>query len=297
MSALPPAAQRTVRVAGARVRVWEAGEGEPLLFLHGWGLSPLPYAEGLRRLAATGVRVVAPSLPGFAGSDPFPLTQLTLAAHADRVAGLLDVLGVTEPVHLAGHSFGGGVALQLAGDRPERVRSLTLLNTVGGCAPDPWAQATAWLRSAPGTLLELTPEAVVRSGRAVLRAYLPNALQRPLTLALTVRLALTACLADTAATLAATGLPVLTVFSEQDEVVAPGALARLGAPVRVRWVPGRHGWPLVAPGDLSAVLADAVRAVPAAAPAPAPAPAPLAALIPAQRQPVRAAVRPSVRPG
>lgn len=296
MSALPPAAQRTVRVAGARVRVWEAGEGEPLLFLHGWGLSPLPYAEGLRRLAATGVRVVAPSLPGFAGSDPFPLTQLTLAAHADRVAGLLDVLGVTEPVHLAGHSFGGGVALQLAGDRPERVRSLTLLNTVGGCAPDPWAQATAWLRSAPGTLLELTPEAVVRSGRAVLRAYLPNALQRPLTLALTVRLALTACLADTAATLAATGLPVLTVFSEQDEVVAPGALARLGAPVRVRWVPGRHGWPLVAPENLSAVLADASGPCPRQRPH-QPAPAPLAALIPAQRQPVRAAVRPSVRPG
>ena len=48
---------RTVDVEGCRIRVMEAGEGEPLLFLHGWGLSPRTYAEGITRLTRTGVRV------------------------------------------------------------------------------------------------------------------------------------------------------------------------------------------------------------------------------------------------
>ena len=149
-------AWRTVDVDGARVRVLEAGEGPLLLFLHGWGLSPRAYAEGVLRLTAAGVRVLAPCLPGFGGSDGPGLASVDLPAYADRVARLLDVLGVDEPVFVAGHSFGGGVALQLATDRPDRVRALTLVNAVGGAPGGRRGMVDAsWLRWAVGTLGEL----------------------------------------------------------------------------------------------------------------------------------------------
>ncbi|TBR17610.1 MAG: alpha/beta fold hydrolase, partial [Chitinophagaceae bacterium] len=121
---------RDVLVDDAVMRVMEAGDpdADPLLFLHGWGLSPRCYADGICRLTAGGVRVIAPCLPGFGGSDGPPLSGIDLPAYAHRVGRLLDVLGVERPVFVAGHSFGGGVGLQLATERPERVRSLTLIN-------------------------------------------------------------------------------------------------------------------------------------------------------------------------
>ena len=98
---------------------------------------PACYADGVSRLTAAGVRVVAPCLPGFGGSDPLPLHRAGLADYAHRIARLLEVLGEDGPVFVAGHSFGGGIALQLATERPDLVRSLTLVNPVGGGAlPD-----------------------------------------------------------------------------------------------------------------------------------------------------------------
>ena len=116
---------RRVEVDGCSMRVMEAGEGEPLVFLHGWGLSPRTYEQGITRLTAGGVRVIAPALPGFGGSDGPPLLRIDLKAYSRRIAGLIDALALEEPVFLVGHSFGGGVALQLATDRPDLVRSLT----------------------------------------------------------------------------------------------------------------------------------------------------------------------------
>jgi pimeloyl-ACP methyl ester carboxylesterase len=122
MTARGVATWRTVQVDGAAVRLMEAGDPshETLLFLHGWGLSPRAYADGITRLTAAGVRVLAPALPGFGGSDGPPLTGVDLPAYAARIGRLLDVLEVEHPVFVVGHSFGGGVALQLATDRPER---------------------------------------------------------------------------------------------------------------------------------------------------------------------------------
>ena len=114
---------RTVDVDGAAMRVMEAGTGDPLLFLHGWGLSPRTYAAGVTRPTAAGVRVIAPCLPGFGGSDGPPLRHVDMLAYGTRVGRLLDVLGIERPVFVAGHSFRGGVAIQLC-DRPTRAGAL-----------------------------------------------------------------------------------------------------------------------------------------------------------------------------
>lgn len=242
-----------VLVDGAVVRVMEAGDplAPPLLFLHGWGLSPAAYADGVSRLTAAGVRVVAPCLPGFGGSDALPLHRAGLADYAHRVVRLLEVLGEDGPVFVAAHSFGGGVALQLATARPDLVRSLTLVSSVGG-------GASGWPARAVGLLGELTPATVTRSATSLLRDFLPNLLRAPVTLAASARLALTASLAEQARALVRAGVPVLFVWSDDDRIVAPGSLAGVAAQLPAEVVHGRHGWLLTEPAAFAELVRNAL---------------------------------------
>ena len=253
------ASWRDVEVDGATVRVMEAGRGDPLLFLHGWGLTPRAYAQGITRLTGAGVRIIAPCLPGFGGSDALGLTRVGLAGYAERVGRLLDVLEVEHPVFVAGHSFGGGVAIRLATDRPERVRSLTLVNTVGG-APGRRAGLvnTSWLRWAAGTLGELNGTGLVRAAPSLLRDYLPNVVRRPAAMALSARLALTASLSREVEALVAQGTPVLFIWADSDRVVAPGALADVVTALPAEVIEGRHGWLLTDPEEFATLMHNAL---------------------------------------
>ena len=247
-----------VLVDGAVVRVMEAGDplAAPLLFLHGWGLSPACYADGVSRLTAAGVRVIAPCLPGFGGSDPLPLHRAGLADHAHRIARLLEVLGEDGPLFVAGHSLGGGIALQLATERPDLVRSLTLVNPVGGGGLP--TSPTEWLSWAAGAAGELRPASVARSARSVLRAFLPNLLRAPVSLAVSARLALTASLADQARALVVGGVPVLFVWGDDDRLIARGSLAGVVAQLPAQVVRGRHGWLLTEPAAFAELLRNAL---------------------------------------
>ena len=166
-------------------------------------------------------------------------------------------------VDVAGHSFGGGVALQLARDRPRQVRGAHPAQP-GRRRERPRRRRPCGWAGRPAPPPSCCPGALARSAPAVLRAFLPN-LSRPLTLALTARLALSAALGPTAEALVAGGLPVAVVWSDRDRLLAPGALARVaGLPAqRVR---GSHGWLLDAPEEFAQVLRDALAAT--AAPAP-----------------------------
>jgi pimeloyl-ACP methyl ester carboxylesterase len=249
--------EHDVVVDGAVVRVLEAGDptAPTLLFLHGWGLTPACYLDGIYRLTAAGVRVVAPCLPGFGGSDALPLDRVDLPAYAFRVARLLEALGEDGPVFVAGHSFGGGVALQLATDRPDLVRSLTLVCSVGGARR---SRPASWAGWAAGALAELDPQALARCAPSVLRAFLPNVVRRPVTLALTARLALTAALGEQAQALVAGGVPVLFVWGDRDRLIARGALGDVVAPLPAQVVRGRHGWLLDQPEQFADLLRNAL---------------------------------------
>lgn len=255
---LPEPTWRTVGVDGARVEVMEVGAGDPLVFLHGWGLTPRSYAGGLAKLTGAGLHALAPTLPGFGASDPMPL-RTGLREYATRVAGALEEAGLDRPAFVVGHSFGGGVALQLAHDRPDLVRSLTLVNSVGG-APGRGNRMShrSYLRWALGAVTVLHPKDVVRLAPSALRDFLPSALRHPLAAASTAVLALRASLADEAAALVADGMPLLLVWGDRDRLVTPGRLSEVAAQLPAEIVRGRHGWLLTSPDDFAELMHNAL---------------------------------------
>jgi pimeloyl-ACP methyl ester carboxylesterase len=121
-----PAWSRHIEVrSGRRVHVIEAGEGPPVLFLHGSSTSSLSLLPLLERLQ--GVRAIAVDRPGFGLSEPVHVPRERYRdAAIEFLDEVLDELGL-ETSALAGGSIGGTWALWYALARPERVRRLVLL--------------------------------------------------------------------------------------------------------------------------------------------------------------------------
>ena len=110
------------------LRYLVAGEGEPLVLVHGLGGAASNWLA-LAPLLRAGRRLVVPELPGHGGSDPLPGTP-DLDAYADSLGALVERVGAS-PAAFVGHSFGGAVALRLAIRRPELVRALVLAGAAG----------------------------------------------------------------------------------------------------------------------------------------------------------------------
>jgi pimeloyl-ACP methyl ester carboxylesterase len=114
--------------AGRRkVRVFEAGEGRPLVFLHGAG----GLTEDNPFLAALAGRwhVFAPLLPGYGDSEGAESLRdmLDVTLHSFDV---LDALGLDRPI-LVGHSLGGMIAAEMAAVAPREVERLGLIAPAG----------------------------------------------------------------------------------------------------------------------------------------------------------------------
>ncbi len=124
-AALPPASLLTID--GTRVHVDARGAGFPLLLLHGFGASTLLWEPVLPELARSR-RAVAIDLHGFGWTErPQEPAAYTLEGQERMVLGVADQLGF-DRFDLAGHSYGGAIALFIASRHPERVRSLVLVD-------------------------------------------------------------------------------------------------------------------------------------------------------------------------
>jgi pimeloyl-ACP methyl ester carboxylesterase len=109
------------------VRVWRAGEGSPVLFLHGYERHP-GGAPFLRRLAE-GHAVFAPEQPGFGRSDGLPLMD-SFVDYVLFYRELARSWGVDQ-IDVVGHSLGGMLAAEIAALCPQLVRRLVLVNPFG----------------------------------------------------------------------------------------------------------------------------------------------------------------------
>ena len=122
--------QETVRLAWRR---WspeaEPDRSIPIVLLHGSPGSHRDFDRFAPPLAQRGWTLYAPDLPGF-GASSRRVPDYSIAAHARYVEEWLDQLGI-ERAHVLGFSMGGGVALELYRQAPERVASVVLLSSIG----------------------------------------------------------------------------------------------------------------------------------------------------------------------
>jgi len=120
---------RIVETAGGRtkIRIYEGGAGEPLLFLHGaGGLFPDdPFLAAL----ATRFRVAAPVLPGYEDSEGAENLRTMLDVALWGLDGI-EALGWEKPI-VAGHSMGGMIAAEMAALAPREIERLVLIAPAG----------------------------------------------------------------------------------------------------------------------------------------------------------------------
>jgi len=126
-----------IEAAGNEIAFCEAGEGPPLVCLHGLGGTKASFLPTLAALAPEGRRVIAIDLPGFGDSSKPHAAPYDARWFAAVVADVLDAFGY-ERADLAGNSMGGRIAIELGLTAPDRVDRLVLL-----------APALAWLRERP----------------------------------------------------------------------------------------------------------------------------------------------------
>jgi 3-oxoadipate enol-lactonase len=112
-----------VRVNGVELNYIEAGSGDPLLLIMGFGGDHLAWAFQTPMFAQQ-YRVIAFDNRGVGQSD-VPDVPYTTRMMADDAAGLLEAIGI-ERAHVLGVSMGGMIAQELALNHPRRVRSLQL---------------------------------------------------------------------------------------------------------------------------------------------------------------------------
>jgi pimeloyl-ACP methyl ester carboxylesterase len=125
---LPAFEERFADARGSRIRYLVAGEGEPLLLVHGLGGAASNWLA-LAPLLLPGRRVLVPELPGHGGSEPLPAAA-NLNAYADRLGLVAEREGFSA-AGVVGHSLGGAIVLRLAIRKPDLVGRLVLAGAAG----------------------------------------------------------------------------------------------------------------------------------------------------------------------
>jgi pimeloyl-ACP methyl ester carboxylesterase len=273
--------ERTV-IDGRRMRyavsdneraVGPEGPGSPPLWavnLHGYFAGGGMYWRESAHLASTfGWRVLNPSLPGFAGSDPLPWEQVNMREITRQVAVLLDRLEV-ERVLLLGHSMGGAIAVEFASCFPERTLGIVyrdgaatpawkhrhgvLVRLLGSALPDLAAVADLMLAAT----LDV-PDLLIGRFSSTMRGLWPDARRNIRAMGRTIpvgAMLMSIDLRDEVRQVMRSGVPMLGVWGCFDRIATAATAAEFaaltGAPLQ--WVPGGHSWMLPRPQGQADVL-------------------------------------------
>lgn len=169
---------RFLELGGQLVHVEQAGRGEPVILLHGFGASTYSWRHVMPALAAA-FRVIAIDLNGFGYTQrPRTFESYTREGQAGLVLRVMDALGIRS-AHLMGHSYGGGLSLFLAAVHPGRVRSLVLIDSSAPTYANDRRSLAAAVRPLAGLYLR---SVVLRPGnvrRALLRSIHDDSLVTP----------------------------------------------------------------------------------------------------------------------
>lgn len=121
----------SVLIGGCRIAVGTMGAGPPVILIHGTPSFSYIWRNVAPRLAAAGYSVHLFDLLGFGHSERprDPATDTSVGAQVPILAALMDRWGLVD-VHIVAHDIGGAVAQRFGIFHKERVRTLTLIDTV-----------------------------------------------------------------------------------------------------------------------------------------------------------------------
>jgi pimeloyl-ACP methyl ester carboxylesterase len=244
-----------------------AGSGMPVVLLHGWALADNTYRNVITRIAAQGCRVIAPAMPGFGGTHDLPKQQFSIGGYARWLADLLEALELDEPAVVVGHSFGGGVAIRFAHDHQRRVRSLVLVNSVGGSS---WRRGEVirsiserplwdWGLHFPADVWPIRQASRVLP--VIIGDLVPNIFRNPVAIARVANLARRADLRSELETLRNRGLPITILWGSRDGVIPRESFEAMcvAAGVEGTVVDGSHSWLLADPDQFGEVITNDMR--------------------------------------
>jgi haloalkane dehalogenase len=120
---------RDFEAGDVRSFVYEVGEGEPVVLMHGVPASSFLYRKVADALAERGMRAIAFDLPGLGFAERPVDFDYSWSGLGQFAISAVDALGL-DSYHLVVHDIGGPVGFELAAGAPDRVRSLTILNTL-----------------------------------------------------------------------------------------------------------------------------------------------------------------------
>ncbi len=206
--------------------------GAPAIALvHGWPLDRTIWSEVAPHLGDAGFHVLVMDLPGFGPSPPLPADRWTVEAYAEEVAASLRATGV-DRVAVAGHSFGGYVALALAQADRQLVAGLGLVasrTTADSQAARAGRQATIERVRAQGVqalLPDLAAKLVAPAAPEDLRARAARVIQACSVEAVVAGLTAMATRLDRTVVLESLPRPLLVLHGDADQLIPVAEAAR-----------------------------------------------------------------------
>ena len=128
---------REFSFGGKRIRYWTAGEGEPLLLIHGFSTASWDWHKVWQPLAAR-YRLIACDMLGFGYSAKPRGHAYSLIEQADLQQALLSELGIGGAIHVLAHDYGDSVAQELLARHCEgRIALASCVFLNGGLFPKP----------------------------------------------------------------------------------------------------------------------------------------------------------------
>lgn len=128
--------QQNVCVNGRRMAYLEAGDGDPVLFLHGNPTSSYLWRRIIPHVAG-GARCLAPDLLGFGASEKLPPTRpdgeddrYAFAMHADQIAGFIEEVCPDGPLTLVVHDWGSALGFDWARRHEPRVKGIAYMESM-----------------------------------------------------------------------------------------------------------------------------------------------------------------------
>ncbi|ADG66984.1 alpha/beta hydrolase fold protein [Planctopirus limnophila DSM 3776] len=229
------------------------GEGPPVVLLHGFPLTHRMWREQMVPLSANH-QLIVPDFPGF-GQTSLAKDSLSIDDYAIVTFALLDVIAPQQPVHVAGLSMGGYIAMGMLRQAADRIRSLALLNTKreadsAEAAQKRLAMADKLLvegsRVAAEAMMPIVMAPDVNEDRPALFDFVRDLMISQAARGLAVAQRAMASRPDSTELLAKCSVSVLVVAGSEDKITPPQGMAEMA-----RDIPGSQFVTIADAGHLS----------------------------------------------